>query len=661
MAKSYTWDPTYGIRTAGATTDDRHSFASIWQYFHDSPMSADYPYPRTGSQELTENNASQWAGLNGLDTPTDDAVDYTHNSYSVKAEVSSVPSAATFTQMRYTSNYIRLYISNTADYTVGDHILVSGASFGNGIYQIHSISTNSYIQVRPTSDWDDYYNDYDVTENFSVLKPLSLAWNTDISQAHFDAHMCDKLLISAKSDGAGSPKIVGAAIRNYYGSGSGYDRLWYGVQGAKELSLTSSWQDFEFTIRDDMTETGYVKQVGARTYWRNVKQVHVFLDGLSAGEYVWIDGVRLVISDRNPERLGRNSYKMNSGIFCSDYFQDEAFDIIWNILDSGEQGIYFSASNVGDIVFGDYYGVKNYEGGHFQFNIFGGTEDVGRLYLNKVVMHNLNIAFGDRVYGGGQLSGDSSVFRGGKLANVIDYFSASNWTFEKCEKTGGRYGFVGSVNSFNDVIVRKLNNQVLWPANGINAVYRGLEVSDSNYIMYTRNLGYSADRENFRCVNLKLNADCSNPYYFAQENHVSDYGNHVYVAFSFNLIVTDSAGDPISGATVTILNSDSSQAFQVTTGVDGSITEQIVDVLHHYAPNTDQTLYFDTPNTGWAYHNAPFTMTIEKDGYQTVTQILLPDGYDRTSSIVRDGANFEIALQEQTQAGPSFYIDQEQI
>jgi len=123
MAKTYSWSGLTGYQylyCRGGTELDPMTFEDIWQYFQDNPIAADFDVPqRLGSSpfELCENNASEWSGVNGIDTPTDDAVDYTKNSYSIKAEVLNVPTADTSaTKLLLDGQYTQIYMPSTAGY-----------------------------------------------------------------------------------------------------------------------------------------------------------------------------------------------------------------------------------------------------------------------------------------------------------------------------------------------------------------------------------------------------------------------------------------------------------------------------------------------------------------------------------------------------------------
>ena len=155
MVKTISWDTVYNrIIASSNDSNDPLTFEDIWQYFQDNPLDETFEFPRDtlicSENELCEENADDWVPLNGFDNPADDGVNYTHNNYSISAEVLSVPIPDTSATKikRVLADLIYVYMPNTSAYSTNEHIRITGTTNFNGIYLIKAISTNSYIALR---------------------------------------------------------------------------------------------------------------------------------------------------------------------------------------------------------------------------------------------------------------------------------------------------------------------------------------------------------------------------------------------------------------------------------------------------------------------------------------------------------------------------------
>ena len=90
--------------------------------------------------------------------------------------------------------------------------------------------------------------------------------------------------------------------------------------------------------------------------------------------------------------------------------------------------------------------------------------------------------------------------------------------------------------------------------------------------------------------------------------------------YTFNLLVKDSAGDPLDGATVTLTDKDDNEMFSVATGGDGKIGEQTVS-----------RGYYDQTNDDTLQDYGPFELKIiEGDREYIIPNIVLEDPVDWT-------------------------------
>lgn len=88
--------------------------------------------------------------------------------------------------------------------------------------------------------------------------------------------------------------------------------------------------------------------------------------------------------------------------------------------------------------------------------------------------------------------------------------------------------------------------------------------------------------------------------------------------YSVNLKVVDALGDPIEGATVSLIDKDDAQVFSTITSAAGVITEQIVTYAQYSKVSGAGT--FDT-----TVLSSPHTLSISKQGYQTYISTLTID------------------------------------
>jgi hypothetical protein len=620
--------------------------------------------------ELCENNASEWFGLNGMGTPTDDssAGDFTKGAYSITSQVSSVPTGVNISRVdsASTSTSDRIYVyCDSSSFSTGDEVRIVGTTnFNNVIFKITGKSTGFIYGYCPR--YVPRVNETGIT-GATVIKDLSLCWNYNSAiRASFSPYtgisLCDKFKISAKSDGAGSPKIIGIIIRASTSDPSTLATGFYGAYINVDWDLTSAWQDFEFNIRD-MANFAWFPNNSYRGYWGRPAYFYVVFDGLSATENVWIDGMRCTNSNRNPQRISENNYVFTTGLTipASCWFKDYGFNVRFDVLDTNCWAssviMYMEATNIGEIQLGDYSGGEK-EGGVFIFNHFC-IEDTGSLTFIKVQCQGITFMSFKDAYGGFNFSAYNiyNSYRNCNWINMLNFFSSETGsTFENCTMMGYRYAFAfpQAGTTINGLFLYRASNYAFFvrTASSISTIkgVKYIDSSTSNRTLVNSDTygGTYTGRPGLRLINLDA-SESGTGLRYAITNYVFHEATNTspisYVAFSLNLNVTDESGNAISGATVVLKDKDDNQIFSTTTDANGAITEQTVDILKAQNDVNNNTKYFylDTPTVDWTYYY-PYTLTVSKSGYETYTDTLLKDGYSRTNEICKNGYAGKVAL-----------------
>jgi len=665
MAKTITWETTnFRIRADGGDVDDPITFQDIVDYFKANPIDSNIAFPQkygASPYELCEGNASDWNGVNGMNDPIDDAVDFRVNSQSIKAEVASLPSSNPFTLIAwYNEDYVRIDINALAlGFSVGDEILVGDTTNFNGIYQVTGFLYSTYMYAR---HFKNITSDLPPESSGNVYTPLAVEFNrnnqyTDWKYPAYNvfwACMCDAFNFSIKSDGVGSPILKAITIRNGYNYTPTNSQLIYGCSTSIiDLPLTSSWQDIEYVFRDDFIPLGWGINSGVRAYYARVARIYFFFDGLSVGENVWLDGVRMVLRDPNPKELSYNEYEFFTPLYIGaggvTHFRDHGFLVKFTMLEqtmiTNAAGTSITANgSIGDIQLGDWNGTDK-EGGTFYFNQFS-SEDNGAFIMQNVRCQGIQFQSKKDVYAFANFSTASgSQFRNCNFVNQINFYGAFNVSFENCAFMGGRYfmAFPGAEIVINGMTVYGIGSYPFF-IRGVAVMtdFKGLKIIDATAnksLVYADSYGEGPNGVRF--VNFDI-SECNNPQMGVSISGPYNKPLNKF-AFSFNLTVTNGDGVVIENANVIMKDKDGNELFNVNTNSSGAITEQIVT---YYQNDPDSvvhdSLYFDNESLWVTFY--PYTLTITKANYQTYTRTFF-DSYTRDLEVAKKGAKWEIALQ----------------
>lgn len=653
--KSYAWSDSFAITASSSNSSDPLTFKDIADYFKANPLSLNYSFPRTSGSnfkgnEMTENNSFYWLGRNGMSNGTDDNTTAYWNNFSVMYMVQNVSTNEyNMTSLVVgTDAYLYMYVrQNTTSFSDADEVFIKNAYTHNAIVKINSISAGSYL--RSYSPENIGYGGTDKYGNTTarVVKPLAIIWNDNLSYANVNYVGTDKLRFAIKTNGTGDAKVIGLSIRNYYGSGGDTGaRMEYGHFIQRNISINSSWQEFEITLRNETYMWAHNADIEYRGYFNQMRKIYFFFDGLNVDDAVWIDGVRFDISDRNPKEIKQNTYVFNSGLMITGYFKDKGFNTRFDVLETTAPIIFTSASS-GDIQLGDYsYGNIQHEGGVIHFNTRP-RADIGSLTLTNVVAQSIIFMNNKYDYGGYNLAGTGTICRDCTIINCMNYMSASGWTFIRGTWNGGRY-FIGRGGAItvDGLTIYGTSNYPLWPSEIGNLTYRGIKVVDNTSkknIMYTYDYSQTSNSVVGRFVNLDLSE--TNNAYYRMNNQYTSWSTSLYLGFSFASTITDADGVLLENATVALYDRNDSLIFSILSNSTGQISSQDVMYYQAYGNKSLGTLkdfYFENESSNWIKY-FPFTLKVTKTGYRDY-QMKFMNNYSKSDALVRKGADWIIPL-----------------
>lgn len=614
----------------------------------------------SGAYELTENNASNWFGLNGFGTPSDDTA-LNMGSYSIKSTVSSLPSGLSVSRIDSLNNTprVNVYITNTSSFAVGDEVLIVGSTnFPGMIFRIETISANSYIRGYCPR----YFPKVNETSivGCSVIKPLQLAWNNTYATSYTAINgisLADNIKFAIKTDCAGTPKLKAVIIRNYLGGGSpaGFDQ---GAYIPVDISLPVSGADYgEYTldIRDGYN-WNWNDNVSGRGYWAYFAKLYFVFDGVAVGESVWLDGVRFT-GDINPYQESENNYVFHSGLYLASgqYFRDRGFFTRFDLLDSQPTSstprgvIDFTAAALGDIELGDYSGFyPDREGGVIKFNTFA-AEDTGYgCAFYRVQCQGITFMNNKDAYGGFSFTNCSlNKYRNCRWMNMLNFFSSeTSSVFDDCFYEGGRYNFAFppaglTINGLTcyGVSSRNFYGRAYAPAS-VPTLYniKIIDPTASKDVGFFDTYNSSAvNYQSIKFMNLDV-SECASTVRFTIQNVAlhNPYTVESTIGMTFDITVQDENGDGIDGADIVVKDRNGNTVLTSQTESGPIPTGEINLLIARTTASTQKSFYFNTPTVDWVYY-APFTMTISKSGYETYTEIILPYGYDRSNEACKSG------------------------
>jgi hypothetical protein len=268
-------------------------------------------------------------------------------------------------------------------------------------------------------------------------------------------------------------------------------------------------------------------------------------------------------------------------------------------------GIVWYVSANASAIFGDYTNSRPSDGCVFKFysdssnlqnNLYTAAASstfkaYACTFLADSYSRYLNTLAGTVEYNNCLFVGMRSV-QGGANCSIID--SAVTWGRFAIENSGTNDTIIIN-NSYSGIIFRETKT-----------TYRGISANVNNYAVYFQ--GYAGT------LNL---IDCEFNNWDINWVHAAEKTGSVNRQASFNLLVQDTSGNPIEGASVVLADKDGTELFSGTTDSNGEITEQIV-TYQKYTKN-------GTANATITTTYSPHTITISKSGYITKTVKLTMD------------------------------------
>lgn len=618
----------------------------------------------TGAYELTENNASEWSGLNGMGTPSNSTTNVVMNSYNIASTVSSIPTGTSITRVDGTSSpNISVYMANTSGFAVGDEVQIIGTTnFNLVIFRIVTVTTNQrIIGYRPRNV--PAINETGIS-GATVIKQLMLGWNDNYGRAYTTINsisMADNIKFSLSSTCTGTPKLKAVIIRNYLGSGNpaGFEQGCY-IPVNLDIPLSGAGiTNYTLNIRDGVNWQ-WNANTTARGYWGYFSKLYFVFDGLAVGETIYLDGVRFT-GNINSIYLSENNYVIHSGITVPSgcWFKDFGFNVRVDLLDCVPKqllrGVFdFTAANLGECQLGDYSGgYTDKEGGVINYNTFC-MEDTGygAAFLRVQCQGIMFKSFKNQYGGFSFFNCSNNNYRNCTWINMLNFFQSENGTtFKDCVSMGGRYNFAFPpagivIDGFTTYATSTRNFYIR--ASTTAPSLKGIKIIDDqarNLILADTYSSTATAKQGVRFVNLDMSETNSSSTLTINNLALHNpYTVEVYVAMSFKPIITDENGEPLQSASVKLCDKNDVCLFKLNTDANGTITEQTVDIISAIAPaSTNMTFYFSTPLTNWTA-SSPFSLEIAADGYETYNQIILPDTYSVNDEYCKNGFNDKIQL-----------------
>lgn len=638
----------------------------VQKLFNTAPRTAS---TSSGAYELTENNANNWFGLNGIGTPSNDTA-LNMGSYSIKATIDSLPSGISVSRIDSLNNGVRtnVYITNTSTFAIGDEILIVGSTnFNNMIFRVESISTNSYIRGY-TPRYFPKVNETSIS-GCTVIKPLQLAWNNTYATAYTAINgisLAENIKFAIKTDCTGTPKLKAIIIRNYLGGGTpaGFEQ---GLYLHTDLNIPTSggdYAEYTYNLRDGYN-WNWSENTSGRGYYGYFAKLYFVFEGVAVGESIWLDGVRFT-ADINPYQESENNYVFHSGIYLASgqYFRDRGFVTRFDLLDcqataSTPRGIIdFTAASYGDIELGDYSGTyPDREGGVIKFNTFC-AEDTGYgvAFYRVQCQGIMFMSFKDQYGGFSFVNCSLNKYKNCTWINMLNFFSSEAGTsFDQCTYEGGRYNFAFppnglTINGFNcyGVSNRNFYGRAYVPAS-VPTLYN-IKIIDQTA---NKDVGffdtYNSTATNYQSIkfmNLDV-SECASTVRFTIQNVAlhNPYTVESSIGITFDLKVQDSSGVGIDGANIEVKDRNGNVVLSGQTESGILPTSEIILLIARTNPSTQTSFYFNTPTVNWVYY-APLSMTISKEGYETYNELILPDGYDMLSDTCKSGYNNIVQLKD---------------
>ena len=543
-----------------------------------------------------------------------------------------------------------------------------------------AIANGSKLQLRMyTHSPDDYWQCYNTTHD----------WETLLTSSAYEIYEERMNWNETAAVGENPTNVVVDSIetRDFYSTNNLYR---YG----KDIPVSVMLNDTEWHwLEYDFRELGLGIKRSSRDWQHDVDSFIVKFTNVSNGDVIKIDGVKWWIDNPTPREIKPNVYLFPIGIYDYQvqsydfYFWDYGHNVIFNMPVSNAF-YYYQRAQKSHIKFGyegeGYPTSKNPQGevifwnswsnGYINFWFLGDSSYPENYEFRLDGVHFTSASSTlDGMYprlnsfGYGNNSIKDSI-----LEQIGDFFIGSFETVDNVQVKGNRYTPWGTqpdgatTNNFKVW----LNQNYMWIDLGTARHFNINSARNHNgyYWLYGRSYGHKSETET-DFVDCEFPADFfdSDAYYTFSwgifDTYSEGYYNHPHwwkIGNSVQVIAKDDAGNPIPNATVTVYQNNGTVVWNGTTDANGeterfntfwrqtyiSAGDGSASTHNVYMNNKDNDKDYDWGwATGWTHTFNPFTITITKNNYQTITII---NDLNKTNDLT--GYTFETSLPQQPTA-----------
>lgn len=682
----------------GNSWDEAFSFEKIVDYFKDHPV-GEIDYPNNAAHDATEYSDWNWYwGTYALATQTSNTND----------AVIEVDNTSGFTASGQIRNLQSIY-TDYIDYTNISGNNFTGCTWGNYIgSSLNKINSGAEIFQLKTGNWvyntTDYKNgsnsmQYTHDNNGSRVLVMANAKMDDeiaLDMIKLNMYSAEKIGFWVKVSNP-NIRIESVETRDEYSST-------YVYQYGKDIPVNETINSTDWVWKEyDFRELGLDIKRSSRDWQFVVDSFIIRFSNVSNGDVIKIDGVKWWIDNATPREIKPNVYLFPIGIYDYQnqnndfYFWDYGHNIIFNMpcdkafyhyerahhnyIRIGYEGAGYPTSKnpQGEVIFWN-----TWSNGYIYFNFLG---DGSHLDYNSFEMYGTHFMSASPTLDGiyprlNSFGYENNVIKDSIIEEGGDFFIGNFKVIDNVQLKMHRYSPWGAPKDDAEVYNLKdwLNQNYMWVDAG---TIRHMEIASARnhagyYWISGRSYGHQAETETDLIDGKYPDGFFGSDAYYTfawtiydtySEGHYN-YPHLFKIGNSVQVIVKDSSGNAVEGASVVVKDKNGTIVWSGTTNADGetdrfdtfwrqtyiSAGDGSASTHNVYMYNKDNDKDYDWGwATGYTHTYYPFTVEVSKDGYQTGKWV---DNFNQTDSI--NGYTLNLALLSEsitpsTNYAPVFY------